>query len=140
MTLRELEQYRDQKREVELLQRQIDGLTQRPARIVSDTVQASMDKFPYTPYTATIRGVDQSAERRHARLLGIYHRRLAELEQEQMEVEQWIASLEDSKLRRIVTLRYVQGWSWRRVGSEVYGSALSESAARMRVERFFMEN
>lgn len=137
MTLHQLEQYRDQRKELEQLKRQISELSRKRVAVVSDVVQASLVEFPYTKHTVTVRGIDENAENRHRRLQRIYRRRRVKLEKDQLEVEQWIAALEDSKLRQIVTLRYVQGASWRRIGSEVYGSALSEDAARKRVERFF---
>jgi len=137
MTLHQLEQYRDLRKELEQLKRQIDELSKKRIATATDVVQASLEEFPYTQHTVVVTGTKARAAKNKERLLRIYRRRRVKLEKDQLEVEQWIAALEDSKLRQIVTLRYVQGASWRRVGSEVYGSALSESAARMKVERFF---
>lgn len=137
MTLHQLEQYRDQRKELEQLKRQIGELSRKRIGIVTDVVQASLEEFPYTKHTVSVTGTSERAVNSKERLQRIYRRRRTKLEREQLEVEQWIAALEDSKLRQIVTMRYVQGDSWRRVGSEVYGSALSEDAARKRVERFF---
>lgn len=137
MTLRQLEQYRDQHKELEQLKRQIEDLFKKRTAAATDVVQASLEDFPYIQHTVVVTGTSARAAKSKARLMRIYMLRREKLEKEQLEVEQWIAALEDSKLRQIVTLRYVRGYSWRRVGSEVYGAPHYADAVRMRVNRLF---
>lgn len=135
MTLDQLNQYRDQQRELAELERCINETVKSPLRLAFDTVKSAAN-FPYKQHVVTVRGIDESARRRHARLIARYRRRKAKLEQGLEEVERWIDTIEDSKLRQIITMRFIKGKSWRRVAAEVYGAPSFEDAARKRVERF----
>lgn len=54
-------------------------------------------------------------------------------------LERYIASVEDSRVRQILTLRYEQGLSWVQVAQRM-GGGNSESCVRMTVCRFLKKN
>lgn len=139
MTLEQLNQYRAERRELEMLERRIDEVIKSPAKFTFDTVKSSVD-FPYNQHVVTVRGVDERAERRHGRLLAMYKRRRVKLKKNIEEIERWIETISDSKVRQIVTRRFLNGDSWRSAASAAYGSPHYEDAARKRVQRYLEEN
>ena len=62
-------------------------------------------------------------------------KRLNECREELFRLEQYIETVDDSRIRQIMTLRYEQGMSWVQVAQRMVGGA-SESCARMAVTRF----
>lgn len=62
-------------------------------------------------------------------------KRLNECQEELFRLEQYIETVDDSRIRQIMTLRYEQGMSWVQVAQRMGGGA-SESCARMAVTRF----
>jgi len=75
---------------------------------IIDTVSGSGSEFPYTQHTVTIQGVDPD-------LLAQRNKLLAQKE----EIENFIRSLPNSKLRRIVDYRVIQGMSWEEVAAKI---------------------
>lgn len=59
----------------------------------------------------------------------------SEIEETVNDVHLYIASIEDSHIRRIVTMRYIDGLSWRQIAKNI-GGGNSEDAVRKTVERF----
>ena len=54
------------------------------------------------------------------------------------EVESFIASIEDSRMRRIISFRFIDGMSWRNVAMNIGGSN-NEDSVRMAFNRFMEE-
>lgn len=55
------------------------------------------------------------------------------------EVEQFIASIPDSRMRRIINLRYLENMSWNKVADHI-GGGNTEDSVRKACERFLKSN
>lgn len=51
------------------------------------------------------------------------------------EVEEFIASIDDSRMRRIISLRYIEGLSWNKIADKI-GGGNTEDSIRMAFNRF----
>ena len=65
-------------------------------------------------------------------------RRKNELEKKLLEVENFIAGITDSKIRTLLTLRFLEGESWENVGNKTYWK-MSGDAARKCVVRYLQK-
>ena len=119
MTKELLEQYPDICKEIEDLERAAS--TQ-----VSDVVSGSSDEYPFTKHPVTIRGLPPEQHRA----------RIEELKRQKTEIEQFVFTLPNSKLRRIATLRAIQGLSWRSVAAQM-GHRYSEDMVRKKYREIF---
>lgn len=84
-----------------------------------------------------LESVPTSDEERAAlrRILKAKRRRCA---RERRRLEAWIAAVEDSRLRQILTCRFVDGLSWRQTALRT-GGGNSADGVRMAVKRFLRE-
>lgn len=64
-----------------------------------------------------------------------FRRRKQKLLEQAAEVEQYIRTIEDSRMRRIIQYRVIDGLSWYEVADRIGGKATSESC-RKYFERF----
>lgn len=85
---------------------------------VADSVSGSGLNFPYTQHTVSIRGVPP-------KLAALKVKK----EAEKAEIEQFIHSLPNSKLRRIVNYRVIHGMSWEQVAAKM-GHRVSVDAVK----------
>ena len=132
-------QYSDLQQECKEVREKIEKLEKQIAKIESDG--AVVDKvrggdgglqsfkiegFPYPEYS------------RKKTLLYARKATLSELEMELLEtlnqVEEFIASIKDSHIRRIVNLRVIDGLSWNEVARRIGGN--TEDSVRKAFERF----
>ena len=135
-----LTQYADLQKEckevrgkIEKLERQIEKI-ERDGNVI-DKVRGGdgglqsfkIEGFPYPEYS------------RKKTLLYARKATLSELEMELLEtlneVETFIASLKDSHMRRIISLRIVDGLSWNKVADHI-GGGNTEDSIRMSFNRF----
>ena len=61
-----------------------------------------------------------------------------EIEQKQNDVEEYIASIDDSRMRRIVSMRYIDNLSWNQVADRI-GGGNTEGSVKMAFQRFMKE-
>lgn len=101
MTKELLEQYSDICRELEDVERKLH-------QPVTDIVSGSGSEFPFTQHTVSIRGVQPG-------LLEVK----ARLQAQKEEIESFIRGLPNSRLRRIVDYRVLQGMSWEQVAAKI---------------------
>lgn len=128
-----LSQLNHLKREIELLKRQIDELDYI---ITKDTVKGSDPYFPYTERTFTITGADyQGHDVKLHRLQRRLKRRIDELIDLVEETNEYIENIDDSLVRQIITLRYVNGLSWAGVAAHIGGGNTPDSVRKV-AERF----
>lgn len=92
MDRQKLSQYRDLVREVNYLKRKIE----------IDHVTGSSSEFPYEKRKFSVRGISSR-----------YQRKLAQCVKLREEIEAFIDSISDSKIRLIFELRYLEGKSWK---------------------------
>jgi len=100
-----LEQYRALGREIAQLERELGK-----RRRVADTVRASSAEAPYLAHTVTIVGDD-------TRLRERLERRRRRARRQRAAIEAYVDAIEDSQLRQIIRLRYMQGLTWIRVAA-----------------------
>ncbi|MPW26247.1 hypothetical protein GC105_10650 [Alkalibaculum sp. M08DMB] len=140
MTKDILLQYRDQKEEIkdlrcriERLQKQIEKIEQEGSVIDSvkggagGTRRYVIEGFPYPEYS-----------KKKSRLrLNKAQLELAELEllEVTVEVEEYIQSVKDSRIRRILRLKYIDNLTWLQVARSMRGTATADSV-RMEHNRF----
>lgn len=143
MTKGILVQYCDLQEEVKDIRKRIDNLERQIEKIeeegsVIDSVKGGIGGiehfkitgFPYPEYS-----------RKKTRL----HLNRAQLENTEFElletlgsVEDYIQSIEDSRIRRILRLRYVDNFTWVKVAMNMGGSATDESV-RKEHDRFLVK-
>lgn len=133
-------QYSDLQEEVKEVRKRIEKTEKQIAKIeeegnVVDTVSGGnggiqhfkIEGFPYPEYS------------RKKTLLYARKATLASLEMEVMEtlnrVEEFIASVDDSRMRRIITLRFNDNLSWFKVAERLGGKSTADSV-RMEFNRF----
>lgn len=124
-----LENYRYLKKEIRQLERRINRL-HTP---LSDRVTASNTEFPYQPIHVRIEGVDIKKQA----LEEILRKRLAACLDETIRIEDFISSIEDSRVRMVFQRRYVDGWTWVKI-SIMLGSS-DEAYARKIHNRYLGE-
>lgn len=133
-------QYSDLQEEVKEVRERIEKTEQQIAKIeeegrVIDTVSGGsggiqhfkIEGFPYPEYS------------RKKKLLYARKATLASFEMELLEmlnqVEEFLVSLDDSRMRRIVTLRFIDNLSWLKVAERIGGKTTADSV-RMEFNRF----
>lgn len=136
MNLQQLEQVRHLGKEIKMLERRIADYESHPDSYVSDSVVGSSQCIPFQPHTITIKGYGNQFQDRINALQVKYITRKNELCNELAEIEKFIDTLQDSKLRQIIEYRYVKGMAWNVVAKNVYGYPNGD-AARKAVTRFF---
>lgn len=130
-----LTQYSDLQEEVKEVRERIERTEKQIAKIeeegnVIDTVSGGsggiqhfkIEGFPYPEYS------------RKKSLLYVRKATLANLEIELLEtlnqVEEFIAGVEDSRIRRIITLRFIDNLSWNRVADRIGGGNTEDSVKK----------
>ncbi len=131
-----LTQYSDLQEEVKEVRNRIESTEKQIAKIeedgnVIDTVSGGsggiqhfkIEGFPYPEYS------------RKKSLLYVRKATLVNLELELTEtlnqVEEFIAGVEDSRIRRIITLRFIENLSWNKVADRIGGGNTEDSVKKM---------
>lgn len=132
MNKEKLSQLHHLKNEIELLQKQLDNMDYS---IVSDSVKGSSISFPYVKHTIIITGADvEEYERKMDRLKRQLARRLDELMDIVDEINEYIRTIDDSEMRQILSLRYVNNLTWQQIAHHL--GYQDESVPRKRCDRF----
>ena len=106
MTKEQLEQYTSIKEEIKELEAELD----KRKSPVSDIVTGSMEDYPYTQHSVTIQGLSSDT---YSLDLKLTYKKI-QLEQQRAEIENFLDSVQDSKIRRIIRLKYIKGNTWKR--------------------------
>lgn len=135
-----LSQYIDLVREIEEVEQRIKKTEKDLQKLIADGEVTDMVKggeggiqhftitgFPQRDY-ARMRGLLSTRK-------SILHSLRAESEQSVNDVLVFINGIEDAHIRRIVTMRYVDGLKWRQIAKNV-GGGNTEDSVRKTVERF----
>lgn len=127
------EEIKEVRQRIEQTERQIERIEQE--KTVCDKVRGGegglqsfkIEGFPYPEYS------------RKKTLLYSRKATLTSLEMELLEtlnkVEEFIASVDDSRMRRIINLRFIEGLSWNKVADRI-GGGNTEDSIRMAFNRF----
>ncbi|NLZ53111.1 MAG: RNA polymerase subunit sigma-24 [Thermoanaerobacteraceae bacterium] len=133
ITKKELKQIKHLKSEIEMLKKQVENLDYV---VTTDTVKGSTPYFPYIERNIKITGIDyKDYNRRLKRLQRMFRRRIEELMDLVEQANEYIGSIEDSLMRQILTLRYINGLTWEQVAASIGGNNTADSV-RKAAERF----
>lgn len=127
------EEIKEVRQRIEQTERQIERIESK--KTVCDKVMGGegglqsfkIEGFPYPEYS------------RKKTLLYSRKAKLTSLEMELLEtlnkVEEFIASVDDSRMRRIINLRFIEGLSWNKVADRI-GGGNTEDSVRKAFDRF----
>lgn len=143
-----LVQYADLIEEEKELRRRIEKTKDQLIRIeegkdsVVDTVQGCTDDIRYAPCLITVRGVDSPGYFQKKAKLREYLAKLERLEQRILEqlatAQEYIEHIENSRMRRILAYRYIDGLRWYQVAQRMGGKCSADSI-RKEHDRFLEE-
>lgn len=118
MTKEELEQLRDLRKEIRELDDKIERMQEQRVGKTTDRVHTSMKEYPYVYTTKTITGVDINNKKLRKELTEgeiLLLKRRQQAVNAEYKISQYIKSIKDSRIRRIIHLRYEEGLSWEKV-------------------------
>ena len=130
MTKEKLIQYCNLEEEIGKLEKRIDRI-QKQSEMVSDVVQNGYKGhaviYGYDCYRKyKLEKLEQLLKQRHDRLLDL-----------QIEIEEWIDTIQDSDIRQIFEHRYIDNMSWIQI--QLAMNYRHENAARMKHDRFLQK-
>lgn len=134
MTKEKLEQYRNLCKEIKELKQEINSI--RRDTTTKDSVTGSSPHYPYIAHQIVIEGVDQE----HRPIIEALQKQLQQANNQRIEIEEYIADITDSQIRRAIRLKYIQGYSWQRVATELRYQ--DEGTMRKKLDKYlgFSEN
>lgn len=140
MTIERLEQYADLRKEVADLKKRRDAAAARSYKhthsIANAVVQGSSTVFPYQSRAIIVKGYGVRKTKICKILEKQYARKESKALAEVVQIEEWLDTVRESKIRRLVRYHYIDGLTWAKTAVRVYGHPC-EDAARKYVERFF---
>ena len=123
VTKNELGQLLNLRKEIRELDAKVEKMQNQRGGEVMDKVHTSMPDFPYAYTTKTIMGVDNRVVKKQRRVLTESERLLLKRRKQAVETEyrisQYIKSINDSRIRRIISLKYEEGLSWSKVADNM---------------------
>lgn len=128
-----LEQLRYLNGEIKILREQLERLNNQ---IVVDVVTGSSKFFPFVEHKFYIEGIPVCTKA--DRLKNKLESRLQELLSVQSQALEFVAEIEDSELRQILILRFIENLTWERVARRM--NYADESVPRKRYARFISEH
>ena len=138
MTKQKLENYIHLNGEIADLKRERARLEKKLAEGVTDTVQGSSPEYPYTMHPIDISGRDKKTEDKLQRKIAEISAAEQQLAEEEKAIKQWIDTIPQSRIRRLMRYRYVDNFGWVKIAMTLkYDSA---DAARMAHNRFIEKN
>lgn len=129
MTKKQLESYKSMKAEIKELQERID-FPDNNAMIGSSIINDYRSGYPVPQ---AVVGVDWDAVKRRE---GRYKRKIAELEKECAEIEEFIENISDSMTRRIFRMYYLEGASQQEIGHALH---LERSSVSRKINTFLVK-
>ena len=127
MEREQLERYLSQKEEIRELRYKLEHLGAGDSLVGNSTI------FDYStgfPKPQAVVGYDYEKERR---LRERYETRLAKLQADCEETEQWIEAVSDSQTRRIFRMYYLEGETQQKIGKRLH---LDQSSVSRKIENF----
>lgn len=126
-------EHADLKKRISRMQRELRLLQNSR---VADTVTGSREDLTIGPIKVVGKPTRQYAEQQKklAALINRYNTNADILAAKLEEVEAYLDAVEDARLRTMLRLRYVDGYTWTDVGLRI---GLTSSGVRMAIERFF---
>lgn len=141
MTKEDLEQLCDLRKEIAELEYKIARLSRRGSGIVSDKVQASSKDFPYVQTTVKIEGYDYVGDQKSRKQLRkkriLLRQRKEQAEALELRITQYINSISDSGIRRMIDYKYIEGYTWEKIGRIFH---CDRTTAEKRVSNYLKEH
>jgi DNA-directed RNA polymerase specialized sigma24 family protein len=120
MTKDKLEQLRWLRKEMDDINGKMALLDGERMPVVKDRVKASGRNWPFIEGHATVQGSDERAVLKKSmereRLQIAWTKRRDEAAGLRIEIEEYISTIEDSRIRQMIEYRYVDGYSSKEVG------------------------
>lgn len=126
MTKAKLIQYTDLQSEISNLENRIDKI-RKQSDLIADVVQNGYKG------RAVIRGIDWSRQHKLNKLEAVLQERYDKVLELQIEIEEWINTIEKSNIRQIFEYRYIDNMSWIQIG---YVMKSTTDAVRVKHDRF----
>ena len=122
------------------LTERINKIKSKPQKIIIDGVRGSSKTFPYTQHTVKIEGLDNSITYRKRKntikkLEKMIAQKQRKIDKEILHIEYELNYIEEADIREIIRLKYFDNLNWIQIMHKL--GYKSESAARMKLERFF---
>lgn len=130
MTRERLEGYRSCKEEIRELQYKLAHLGEGDSMIGNDVI---LDYQTGYPRPQSVVGYD---DKREERLRKTYESRIAKLQAECAEVEQWVEAIPDSLTRRIFRMYYIDRMNQGKIAKKVH---LSQSQVSRKIDGFLKD-
>lgn len=125
-------------REIELIKNQINNMS---CENVTDSVKGSDPCFPYVEHTILISGVDiDGYNRKVDRLKRKLQKRMDELIDIKVELNEYISTIKDSELRQIFTLRYIDNLTWQQIAIKMGGDESCDGSTERKKHDRFLKN
>lgn len=118
MSKQKLNQYRSLQKEIPLIQKKLDSLYEKREKIptVKGKVKASSQYFPYIETHVSVLMSEPKEADKLSKQIRINEARLKKAEADKLEIESFIADIQDSTDRLIFELVYLQGMTLDEVG------------------------
>ena len=149
-----LEQYSDLRKEIEEVQEKIDKLNIEIPKIekriqeiekgekVKDKVRGGFGGNESFNIEGTpVKEYEKKKTELYSKKLLLIQRKTTlellqlEIEQKKISVENFIASVDDSRMRRIISMRFIENLSWNQVADQI-GGGNTEGSIKMAFQRF----
>jgi len=115
-----LNQYTDIQQEIKELEHRIQRLRNKRNDRLTDTAVGSSPEFPYNERIYTISGFNlEDSNEKLDRLEQLLKKRIQKCEDMKEEIEKFIDNIEDSRTRRVFTLRYIEGLTWLQIARRI---------------------
>lgn len=119
-----LEDYRLLEQKVKTLERQIAEMEHQAAQYEHATVKGSNPEFPYQPMTFHPQGYNiRYDERKRDRIRNLKSKLEAqktEAEKQRLEIQEWVADIQDTTVRLIFTYKYLDRLTFRQIGRKLH--------------------
>ena len=136
MTLKELEQIIHMRSEVDVLRKRLEKERSKGNKFVADYAN---DYSTGQARTVTIQGYTTINTEKTNEINALIEARIKRLEKQIAEAEEYIDSVDDSKVRTLLNLRFIEGMEWDAVGKRFY-KKMTADTARKTVARYFENN
>lgn len=133
MTLKNLEQIVYMKSEIDMLNKRLQREQAKGNKFVGDYAK---DYSTGQERIITIQGYTIADSKKVNEIWRMLESRKRILEEKVLEAERYIASITDSKIRVLLTLRFIEGEEWQDVGKGFY-KKMSADSARKCVKAYF---
>lgn len=124
MRKEELEQLISLRKEIADLEVAIIKIQEQKDEVVTDKVRASGKEFPYIDGYAKISGVNTETERKRKEILykkeKLLNERKKKVESAEIRIIEYINSVQDSRIRRIMQYRYIDGCTWGKIAKSMH--------------------